>query len=229
MERPLGRGERRVKLDRHKIKIVILYVLLLAGGLWHVLGVLQTAMRELAAPMLAALSLWLGYEYFRRHAERQFIFWSLLVCLAGFGIELVGVKTGAIFGAYFYGETLQPRLWNVPVAIGFAWLGMIICSTAISQHLFPAHFSNRPVLNAVLIAMLMVIFDWCMEPAAMKLGYWTWRDGNIPPRNYLAWFICGFMLSYSGLRLGLFSKRLSAFAAHAYVAQLGYFALVSLA
>jgi uncharacterized membrane protein len=55
-------------------------------------------------------------------------------------------------------------------------------------------------------ALLMVIFDWCMEPAAMKLGYWTWRDGNLLLRNYLAWFIWGFMLSYSGLRLVLFLK-----------------------
>lgn len=218
-----------MKWDRHNIQIAILYVLLLAGGLWHALGVLQTAMRWLAAPMMVALSLWLGYEYFRRHSDRRFIPWSLLVCSAGLAIELAGVKTGAIFGAYFYGEILQPTLWNIPVAIGFAWLGMIICSAAISQHLLPAHYSNRPAISAVLIAMLMVIFDWCMEPAAMKLGYWTWRDGNIPLRNYLAWFICGFILSYSGLRLGLFLKRSSSFAAHAYVAQLGYFALVSLA
>jgi putative membrane protein len=226
MERPIGRDAQCMKIDRNKIKIIFLYVLLLAGGLWHILGVLQTAMRWLAAPMIAALGLWLGFEYFRHHADRKFILWSLLVCLVGFFIELAGVKTGAIFGAYFYRETLQPTLWNVPLAIGFAWLGMIISSTVIAQYLLPAHFFKRPALIAALIALLMVIFDFFMEPAATKLGYWTWRDDKIPLQNYLAWFVCGFILSYSGLRLGLFLNRSSSLAAHAYIAQLCDFGLV---
>jgi uncharacterized membrane protein len=67
-----------------------------------------------------------------------------------------------------------------------------------------------------------------MEPAAMKLGYWTWHDGIVPWRNYLAWFVFGFILSYIGLRLGLLMEKSSSLAVHAYVAQLGYFMLVKL-
>jgi bisanhydrobacterioruberin hydratase len=37
--------------------------------------------------------------------------------------------------------------------------------------------------------MVAVIFDWIMEPAAVKLGYWKWLgDGEIPSFNYLTWF-----------------------------------------
>jgi putative membrane protein len=124
---------------------------------------------------------------------------------------------------------LQPALWEIPLAIGFAWLGMIISAAAISQRLLPARFSRRPLLIAACIALLMVIFDMFMEPAAMKLGYWTWHNATVPWRNYLAWFVFGFFLSYIGLRLGLLMEKSLPLAVHAYVAQLGYFMLVKLA
>jgi putative membrane protein len=218
--------------------IALLYVVLLAGGFWHVFGVLQREMRLLAAPMIVMLCLLLCFEYLRHlrvdaassiHAGQRFVLWSVFVLIGGFCIELAGVKTGAIFGSYSYGETLQPALWEIPLAIGFAWLGMIISASVISQRLLPARFARRPLLIAACIALLMVIFDMFMEPAATKLGYWTWRDGIVPWRNYLAWFVFGFILSYIGLRLGLLMEKSLPLAAHAYVAQLGYFMLVKLA
>jgi len=211
-----------------RYKIIVLYIFFLAGGLWHILGVLQTTMRLLAAPLLIALCLLLCLEYLREHPSRKFIFWSILVCVTCFLIELIGVKTGVIFGSYFYGETLQPAIWNIPIAIGFAWLAMLISSTVISQYLLPARFFKKPFVMASIIALLMVIFDLFMEPAATKLGYWTWESENIPLRNYLAWFAFSFILSYIGLRLGLFIKKSSSLALHAYIAQLCYFVLVSL-
>lgn len=215
-----------MKLDQHTIKVIGIYTLLLAGGLWHLLGVLQTTMRWLAAPMIIALCLLVCAE--PRHAQRnrKFALWSAGVCLMTFMIELAGVKTGALFGSYVYGETLQPQLWNVPLAIGFAWLALIISATVVAQYLLPSRFLQKPAPAALLIALLMVIFDFFMEPAATKLGYWTWNTGAIPLQNYLAWFVFGFILSYIGLRLGLFIKKASTVAAHAYLAQLGYFMLV---
>lgn len=209
-------------------KILTLYLLLLAGGLWHILGVLQTTMRLLAAPLLIALCLLLCVEHFREYPTRKFIFWCIFVCVIGFLIELIGVKTGDIFGSYFYGSTLQPRLWGIPIAIGFAWLAMLISAAAVSQYLLPVRFFKSPFINAITIALLMVVFDFSMEPAAAKLGYWTWKSENIPLQNYLAWFAFGFILSYIGLRLGLFIKKSPALALHAYISQLCYFTLVSL-
>ena len=218
----------KIALNQTKIKITLLYILLLAGGLWHMLGVLQTTMRLLAAPLLIALCLLLCFEYLREHPKSKFIFWGLFVCVTCFLIELIGVKTGVIFGSYFYGTTLQPRLWGIPVAIGFAWLAMLISSAAISQYLLPARFFTKPFVVAVTIALLMIVFDLFMEPAATKLGYWTWKSENIPLQNYVAWFAFGFILSYIGLRLDLFTNKSSSLAMHAYIAQLCYFVLVSL-
>ena len=38
--------------------------------------------------------------------------------------------------------------------------------------------------------MMAVLFDWVMEPVAVKLGYWKWLgNGDIPFYNYVSWFV----------------------------------------
>jgi hypothetical protein len=229
--------------------IILLYIFLSAGGLWHMLGIFQTAMRILAAPLIIALTLLLCFEYFRslgaeagrngtlqngqraRFDQRlsKFVWWSVAVIVVSFLIELAGVKTGAIFGAYEYGKTLLPTIAKVPIAIGFAWLGMIMSSAALAQRLFFSRLVGKPHRMALVIALLMVSFDFFMEPAAMRLGYWSWQDGAVPLQNYLAWFVLGYIFAHLGWRLGLFTQKQPALAMHAYFAQLVYFIMVMLA
>ncbi len=229
------------RISQQRLSIILIYVLLLAGGLWHALDLLQREMRVLASPMIIAITLLLCLNYFRdgdddtnaaasRHTakqRRQFVLWSSFVIIASFFIELIGVKTGALFGEYDYLEILQPTLLGVPIAIGFAWLGMIICSAAIAARMITANETRRQLLLPATIAFLMVIFDFFMEPAAIKLGYWRWESGMVPARNYFAWFVFGYFFSYIGLRLEIFNQRASTVAIHAYVAQLLYFAMVN--
>jgi putative membrane protein len=247
VERPAIRRASKLRLSCQTPAITLLYIFLFAGGLWNVLGIFQTAMRVLAAPLIIALALLLSFGYLRslgveagrngilrngrtprfdQHPSK-FVWWSMAVIIAGFPLELAGVKTGVIFGAYEYGKILQPTIMNVPIAIGFAWLGMILSSAALSQLLFPSRLACKPHAMALAIAFLMVIFDFFMEPAAMRLGYWSWRDGAVPLQNYLAWFVLGYVFSYIGLRLGLFRQKQPAFATHVYFAQLVYFVMVN--
>lgn len=44
-------------------------------------------------------------------------------------------------------------------------------------------------------ATLAVVFDWLIEPVAVKLGYWTWLgNGQIPMFNYISWFVISMLL-----------------------------------
>ena len=38
-----------------------------------------------------------------------------------------------------------------------------------------------------------VIFDWFLEPLAIRLGFWKW-DGEIPVYNYICWFVISLLL-----------------------------------
>ena len=199
--------------------------------MWHILGVLQETMRILASPMMFGLGVWLFWECWRMDPQQQrtqLILWSLYVVIGSFGIEWLGVRTGQIFGAYTYGQTLRPFIDSVPVCIGCAWFVLLIASAAVVQTIAPKLLLKSPIKLAVCISLLMVFFDLFMEPAAGMLDYWIWEDNRIPLQNYLAWFGVSFMFTIIGISGGLFSQRLPQIAFHFYFAQLIYFGLVDL-
>jgi len=216
----------------NKLKIGALYLLLGAGGLWHVLSVFQEIMRVLASPIMIGLGAWLFWECWRVYPRRErakFFIVSIGIVVVSFGIEWLGVQTGQIFGSYLYGQTLQPTIGGVPISIGFAWFVMLIASTAVAQKIAPKSLTPGFGFKiAFLVALLMVCFDLLMEPAAVKLYYWTWLNGDIPLRNYLMWFGLSFIFVAIGLYTGLFRRLLPRIAVHFYFAQLIYFGLVVL-
>ena len=222
-----------------KLKIVVLYLLLGAGGLWHVFGVFQDVMRALAAPMMFGLAVLLFWECWRIHPQQikwKFLLWSIGVVVCSFGIEWIGVRTGLIFGAYTYGQTLRPTIDGVPLCIGCAWFVMLVSSAAVFQRIAVKFVVTSSIKMALCVALLMVCFDLFMEPAAEILGYWMWEDNRIPLQNYLAWFVLSFIFAMVGIKLCLFSVSLSSkelgilpqIAFHCYFAQLIYFGLVDL-
>ena len=213
------------------LKIGALYLLLGAGGLWHVLGVFQGVMQVLAAPMMFGLAVWLFWECWRiclQEERQKFVLWGVCVVVGSFGIEWLGVRTGQIFGVYTYGQTLLPSIDGVPICIGCAWFVMLVASLAVVQRIAPKSIVTSPVKLALCVASLMVCFDIFMEPAAGILDYWVWMGNRIPLQNYLAWFGVSFIFAMIGISVGLFSQRLPRIAFHFYFAQLVYFGLVDL-
>jgi bisanhydrobacterioruberin hydratase len=132
-----------------------------------------------------------------------------IVCFAvGMYVEIVGTSTGMLFGNYSYSQKLGPSIKNVPLIIGINWCIIMYCC-GIAVHMLLQKLSQKIELSSgskpsTLVqtfsiisdgAMLAVIFDWIMEPAAIKLGYWQWHgDGEIPTYNYLTWFIVSTVL-----------------------------------
>lgn len=226
--------------------IAVLYFLLCAGGLWHVLGLFQSLMKILAAPLIITLALLIFWQSARvlkkrQHAVQQhslpqgwftapvrrFYLWSFGVVVLSFFAEWLGVHTGQIFGHYRYETTLQPQVLGVPVAIGFAWLAMLLTTTAVVQRL--NLLRNRPgILSALAVAALMVVFDAVMEPAAVYLKYWTWAGAAIPAQNFVAWFFLSFLFSAWGQRWLVFTEKLPKFVFQAFFAQLIYFGMITI-
>ncbi|HKJ68266.1 MAG TPA: carotenoid biosynthesis protein [bacterium] len=212
------------------MKIGGLYFVLLAGGLWHLLGIFQTTMRILAGPVIVLIGLWLAGEYYRTCSPRRrvaFVLWSLGVVGISFVIEMIGAQTGSIFGPYQYGQVLQPVINGVPVAIGFAWLGMLLASDGLVEWVL-RNLQQSWLLRAFLIALVMVVFDILLEQVAVTLGYWHWFDTGIPLWNYVAWFVISLAFAVSGLRMGALPIRAPGLAKHMYFAQTLYFGLVLL-
>lgn len=126
-----------------------------------------------------------------KHWTPRFIATIVVCALLGYGSEVIGVKTGLIFGEYAYGPTLGLKWLEVPVVLTVNWLMLLYGSAMVINHFW--HGFHR-VVKALLSAVLMVALDVLIEPVAMKLDFWMWAGGHIPLQNYAGWLVIAFGL-----------------------------------
>jgi putative membrane protein len=223
-----------------RYKIAGIYIILIAGAVWHFLNIFPDLLGHSASLIMALISVWILIEchrYLRLKTReeagedsniRQFYIWTAVVFVLSIGIEIIGVHSGHIFGSYTYGDRLWPAIGGVPLAIGFSWINLLLSSAAILDGVRWVDYSKHPWLAAALAGLLMVLFDLILEPAAGRLGYWSWAEGTIPLQNYIAWWILGFLFARAGIAFSVFARGLPQIIRHAYFAQLAYFILVNL-
>ncbi|MDQ6693277.1 MAG: carotenoid biosynthesis protein [Chloroflexota bacterium] len=128
---------------------------------------------------------------------------SAAILILGLAVEYLGVRTGFPFGPYRYTGVLAPSIaGGVPVAIGFAWLLIVVSSLFSSKQFFPS--GRLPISGllalSLLSALLAVGLDALLEPVAYHVkGYWVWLSGSngyygVPTSNFIAWFLVAFLL-----------------------------------
>lgn len=173
----------------------------------------------------------------QKEKNKYFYFFVAITCMVGFAAEVIGVNTGLLFGDYSYGKALGFQWQKVPLVIGINWFIVLYCC-GICINTFLAKIIARvstetktppQVLKAMSLiadgATLAVLFDWLIEPVAVKLGYWQWNgDGSIPLYNYICW------VTVSVLLLGIFhylkfNKR-NKFAINLFLIQMMFFLLL---
>ena len=135
---------------------------------------------------------------FHKKWEFNHVLMIALLGVLGFFIEYAGVATKAIFGAYHYGKTLGSGLpvssngksaGYIPYLIGLNWAAMIFYSSSI----LAARIKNKWG-TAFLGASIMTIYDYFLEPVAVRYDFWHWESKHIPVQNYIAWFAISFFM-----------------------------------
>lgn len=117
-----------------------------------------------------------------------------IIFLGGYLIELLGTKTGFLFGDYTYGDVLGWKLFGVSLIIGVNWFAIVLAASNV------ARLIKTPVpVQALVGGLLCVAMDYAIEPVAIKYDFWTWVGGEIPLFNYITWF--GFAVLFSYLYL----------------------------
>lgn len=182
-----------VKLLGLKDKIAARYVSIFFGIYYTVglLGLSYAPTRLLFTnlmPLSLLMSMGLLFLYHQTwHIKHVGLFG--LVAILGFGIEVVGVLTGEVFGLYQYGGALGYKLWGTPLMIGVNWLMLIYMVYAILKNT-----SINVFLQVLLGALMMVGYDIVLEPVAIQLDMWSWGGGAIPLQNYVAWYVISVVL-----------------------------------
>ena len=125
------------------------------------------------------------FFYVNNNYSRSFIFLCLQLFLFGFIVEVVGVNTGIIFGEYTYGKTLGLTFFGTPLVMGINWINLSLASFGIISF-----FTDKKTLLIILSSLLMVFFDFIIEPIAINLDFWSWEYITVPVHNYFGWFFC---------------------------------------
>ncbi len=159
--------------------LVIYYLVGLAGFLIPYTRPLFEAL----IPLSVLINLFFILLFHRLYDQRHVLVF-LAVMVFTFAIEAIGTRTGLLFGSYFYGPSLGLKLFDTPLLIGVNWLVLAYGATAIVRSVKAL---KRWVPFSA--AALMVVFDFIMEPVAMKTGMWSWAYGLVPLQNYFMWFV----------------------------------------
>ena len=176
------------KIER--LTIFLLVPFYLVGIILHVVDATLPFMLLLTPYTILFTSI-LGFFFEVKQKNNKVLVWALLTFLVTLALEIIGVSTSIIFGAYQYGRTLGFSLLGVPVLIGINWTLIILgLASLVGKRI------AKPVSAALLTAFLTVVFDYIMEPVAIAFDYWSWEIGTIPLQNYIAWFIIAFVFSY---------------------------------
>jgi putative membrane protein len=124
-------------------------------------------------------------------ADKKFLLAFFSIAFLGFIIEVIGVKTGLIFGKYSYGDGLGIKLLEVPLIISINW-AMLICA---GIRIVSSIFANK-ITVLVVAALLVTLIDLLIEQVAPKLDFWQFESGLPSIHNYLGWIGVAFFISY---------------------------------
>jgi len=163
-----------------------------------------------------------------------FISFLAISFCTGLLTEYLGVNYQLLFGHYRYETALGSKIGGVPWVIGLNWFMVMYCCGITVQTMLNMvwnklrnkELSERDNVGFLSIiidgALLAMLFDWLMEPVAIRLGYWTWLTSEgIPAKNYWDWFFVSVFLMVF-FRLLKFPKK-NQFALHLLLIQVLFF------
>lgn len=158
------------------------------------------------------------------HPEKDIQLWIFLIVsfLFGFFIEVVGVKTGLVFGEYQYGGTLGVKIFDVPPMIGVNWAMLTYAAAIIGNHFLKAN----DFVKALFGTALLIILDLLIEPVAPVYDFWSWGVGHSPVQNYIAWAVISWVLIFVFYKL--LGKVKNPVAIALYVLQVLFFAFLNI-
>lgn len=169
--------------------LLIMMVLIILYGV-GIVGFCIPELKEIMLPISGTI-LYLttiGVVLSSRDILKNLLFLFIAFCI-GFSAEVIGVKTGILFGDYSYGSNLGYKFSGVPIVIGLLW-GVLAVGSASCVAQFPILKKQAPFLAA----LLMLGIDYIMEPVAIACDFWSWEGATIPLWNYICWFGIAFIL-----------------------------------
>lgn len=170
-----------------KLKNFLLYFLILVYVSGSIGFILNPAFFSPFTPFTLLFTSFV-FLIFQPLKNSKFLLSFLAIAFLGYLAEVIGVKTGLIFGDYTYGDSLGYKLFDVPLVISMNW-ALLICASIITVKKF---ISNK-WLVLILAAIFITLIDLLIEQVAFKLDFWSFSSGLPGLHNYLGWLCVAFV------------------------------------
>lgn len=173
-------------LSKELLIMFVLIILYTVGIVGFCIPELKEIMLPISGTILYLTTI--GVVLSSRDILKILLFLFIAFCI-GFSAEVIGIKTGILFGDYSYGTNLGYKFLGVPIVIGLLW-GVLAVGSASCVAQFPILKKQAPFLAS----LLMLGIDYIMEPVAIACDFWSWEGAAIPLWNYICWFGIAFIL-----------------------------------
>src|ERR1700726_166123 len=117
--------------------------------------------------------------------------------------ENLGVATGFPFGRYYFTGAMGPKLFQVPILLGLAYVGMGYLSWTLGRvilgNLRSPLAGARVIALPLVAAFIMVAWDFANDPVWANINrLWVWRHGGayfgVPVTNFLGWYLVVYVI-----------------------------------
>ena len=144
-----------------------------------------------------------GTALYRWHGVGAFI---VLFLLIGNLFENLSVTTGFPFGHYYFTDLMGPKIFQVPIFLGLAYVGMGYLSWILANLILGTHRHGISTRNLVLLPLLasaiMTSWDLSQDPIwSTFLHLWIWPRGGIyfgvPISNFCGWLLTLFVIYFA--------------------------------
>jgi uncharacterized membrane protein len=132
---------------------------------------------------------------------RDLLVFAIIVVGVSNAFENLSIATGFPFGRYRYSDKLGPKIFQVPVLIGLAFIAVGYLSWTLARILVRA--PARPVGHCTfavpaVATFVMVAWDLSFDPLVSTVRQvWIWQDGGsffgVPASNFLGWYLTGYV------------------------------------
>jgi uncharacterized membrane protein len=137
--------------------------------------------------LLAVVHAWVDAKRHRSDRTLTFRAQRLLMICALFLYGTLLEANGVLSGHYFYRSERFVNLGVVPLSVSLAWVGIIYSAMVIAERM-----RLSPLLRMLATSLIALSLDWGMDPIAVDIGIWVWRDTGayfgVPSFNMLGWF-----------------------------------------
>lgn len=134
----------------------------------------------------------------RIYGSRGIVVFAALSLGIGTLFESVSLRTGFPFGHYWFTDLMGPKLFNLPILLALAYVGMGYLSWVLALMILDCQdepLSRRNLLLLPLLAsFVMTAWDLSMDPVWADIDHaWVWRDGGsyygVPISNFAGWIL----------------------------------------